>query len=63
MRPTPTGQRNQQVDVLEKYGYDARKLFLEGTAADRAIFQQSDPAIAEHYARTVAYEEQVCGEG
>jgi hypothetical protein len=52
---------NQQVDVLEKYGYDARKLFLEGSAADRAIFQKSDPAIADHYARTVAYEEQVCG--
>jgi hypothetical protein len=51
----------QQVDVLEKYGYDARKLFLEGTKADRAIFQKSDPAIADHYARTLAYEQQVCG--
>jgi len=54
-------QLNQQADVIEKFGYDARKLFLEGSAADRAIFQRSDPAIAEHYARTVAYEEQVCG--
>jgi hypothetical protein len=54
-------QRNQQVDVLEKYGYDVRKLFLEGTADDRAAFQRSDPRIADHYARTVAYEEQVCG--
>jgi hypothetical protein len=52
---------NQQVDVLEKYGYDARKLFLDGTAADRAILQKSAPAIAGHYARAVAYEEQVCG--
>jgi hypothetical protein len=53
-------QANQQVDVLEKFGYDARKLMLEGTHADRAIFQRSDPAIAGHYARTIAYEEQVC---
>jgi hypothetical protein len=54
-------QMNQQADVIAKFGYDARKLFLEGSTADRAIFQRSDPAIAEHYARTVAYEEQVCG--
>ena len=54
-------QRNEQVDVLEKYGYDVRKLFLDGSVEDRAAFQRSDPAIADHYARTVAYEEQVCG--
>jgi hypothetical protein len=53
-------QRNQQVDVLEKYGYDVRRLLLEGSKEDRAIFQRSDPSIAGHYARTIAYEEQVC---
>jgi len=55
-------QRNQQVDVLEKFGYDVRKLFLDGSVEDRAIFQRSDPAIADHYARTAAYEEQLCGQ-
>jgi hypothetical protein len=55
-------QLNQQVEVMEKFGYDVRKLFLEGSAADRAIFQRSDPAVADHYARTVAYEENVCGQ-
>jgi hypothetical protein len=54
-------QLNQQVEVIEKYGYDIRKLFLEGSAADRAIFHRSDPAIADHYAKVAAYEEQVCG--
>ena len=54
-------QRKQQVEVLEKFGYDVRRLLLDGTPEDRAIFQRSDPAIAGHYARTVAYEEQVCG--
>jgi hypothetical protein len=53
----------QQVDVLEKYGYDVRKLFIEGTRADRQAFQKSDPAIADHFARTLAYEEQLCGDG
>jgi hypothetical protein len=53
----------QQVDVLEKFGYDVRKLFLEGTQADRQTFQKSDPAIADHFARTLAYEEQLCGDG
>jgi hypothetical protein len=55
-------ERNQQVDVLEKFGYDVRKLFLDGSVEDRAIFQRSDPAIADHYARTAAYEEQLCGQ-
>jgi hypothetical protein len=54
-------QRHQLVAVLEKFGYDVRKLFLEGSAADRATFQRSDPAVAGHYARTVGYEEQLCG--
>jgi hypothetical protein len=54
--------RNQQVDVIAKFGYDARKLFLEGTEADRLTFQHSDPAVADHYARALAYEQQLCGE-
>lgn len=51
---------NEKLDVIEKYGYDTRKLFLEGSAEDRAVFQDSDPAIADHYARVLAYEEQLC---
>ncbi len=53
--------RGPWTDVVEKYDYDARKLMLDGTAADRATFNFSDPAVAEHYAREQAYEEQVCG--
>jgi hypothetical protein len=54
-------QRNEQADTFAKYGYDVRKIFLDGSPEDRAVVQRSDPAIAEHYARTIAYEEQVCG--
>lgn len=47
-------------DVLKKFDYDVRRLLLEGTANDRAAFQQSDPAIRKQHARVAAYEEQVC---
>jgi len=49
------------VPALQRYGYDLRRLLLEGTPADRAALQSSDPAIFEAFSRTVAYEEQLCG--
>jgi hypothetical protein len=49
------------VPALQRYGYDLRRLLLEGTPADRAALQSSDPAIFDAFSRTLAYEEQLCG--
>jgi hypothetical protein len=49
--------------VLEHHGYDVRHLVLDGTAEERAIFQSTDPAIRDHFARVRAYDEQLCPEG
>ena len=55
--------RDKQLPVLAKFGYDMRKVLLDGTPADRAALNKSAPAIRDHYARTLAYEQQVCGLG
>jgi hypothetical protein len=50
----------KQRPVLAKYGYDMKKVLLEGSARDRQALQLTGKSIRDHYARTVAYEEQVC---
>ena len=51
----------RQLEVLEKFDYDIRRLLLEGSAKDVAVFTYWDPAIIKHQTRVTAYEEQVCG--
>ena len=46
--------------AVEKYGFDPRRIFLEGTQDELLAWQSSAPAIREHYARVTAYDEQVC---
>jgi hypothetical protein len=53
--------RTRWSDVFAKFGYDIRRIWLEGTPEDRAVFTLSHPGVVEHAARTKAYEEQVCG--
>jgi hypothetical protein len=47
--------------VLEKFDYDLRRILLEGSAEDIAVFTYWDPAIVDHDSRVTAYQEQVCG--
>ena len=51
-----------KIPLLARYGYDIRRVLLEGTPAERAILQSWDPAVVDSYRRTVAYEQQWCGE-
>jgi hypothetical protein len=52
--------REKKIPLTGRYDYDIRRLLLEGTAAERAVLQSTDPAIREHYARVAAYEQQLC---
>lgn len=54
-------QRGRQRDVLEANDYDMRAILLHGLAKERQALQLTDPAIRDRFARTVAYEQQVCG--
>jgi hypothetical protein len=47
--------------VLEDYGYDLRRLLLEGSEADLAVFNYWDPEIRKQDGRVTTYQEQVCG--
>jgi hypothetical protein len=49
------------VPTLERYGYDIRRLLVEGTVDDRTVFQSADPAVRDAFGRVVAYDEQMCG--
>ena len=53
--------RTRQLKVLEEFDYDIRRLLLEGSAKDVAVFTFWDPAIIKHNTRVAAYEEQFCG--
>jgi hypothetical protein len=53
--------RTRKVEVLEDYDYDLRRLLLEGSEADLAVFNYWDPAIRKQDSRVTAYQEQVCG--
>ena len=54
--------RTRKLKVLEEFDYDLRRLLLEGTAEDLAVFTYFDPAIIEQDSRRTAYHEQVCGD-
>jgi hypothetical protein len=53
--------RTRWRDVFAKFGYDIRRVYVDGTPEDRAVFTLSHPDVVEHVARDKAYEEQVCG--
>jgi hypothetical protein len=53
--------RTRKLRVLEKFDYDLRRILLEGSAEDVAVFTYWDPGIAQHDSRITAYQEQVCG--
>jgi hypothetical protein len=52
--------RTRWSDVLAEYGYDIRRVYLDATPEDLAVFNRTHPAVLEHTSRTTAYEEQVC---
>jgi hypothetical protein len=53
--------RTRKLKVLEEFDYDVRRILLEGSAQDLAVFTYWDPAIVDHDSRITAYQEQVCG--
>jgi hypothetical protein len=53
--------RTRWSDVMARYGYDLRGIYLDGTPEELAVFNRSHPDVLEHTSRTTAYEEQVCG--
>jgi hypothetical protein len=52
--------RTRWSDVVAKYGYDLRGIYLDATPEDLAVFNRTHPDVLEHASRTTAYEEQVC---
>ena len=45
---------------MAEYDYDTRRIWLDGTPEDRAVFTLSHPDVVEQDSRLTAYEEQVC---
>ena len=52
--------RTRWSDVLAKYDYDIRGIYLDATPEDLAVFNRTHPDVLEHASRNTAYEEQVC---
>jgi hypothetical protein len=52
--------RTRWSDVIAEFDYDIRRIWLDATPEDRAVFSLSHPDVVEHSSRTTAYEEQVC---
>jgi hypothetical protein len=52
--------RTRWSDVMARYGYDLRRIYLGGSPEDLAVFNRTHPDVVEHASRTTAYEEQVC---
>lgn len=53
-------QADRAGPVLEKYGYDVRRVLLEGSAEERRVFNSDAPEIRDPVARVEAYQAQVC---
>ena len=53
--------RGRWGDVVERYGYDLRRIYLDATPEDLAVFNRTHPDVVDHVAREVAYENQICG--
>ena len=47
-------------DVVSTYGYDLRKIYVDATPEDLAVFNRTHPDVVEHASRITAYAEQVC---
>jgi hypothetical protein len=54
--------QHQHLPLLERRGYDFRKILLDGPQADREILNSTSPEVRNHFARIAAYDEQVCGQ-
>ena len=52
--------RSRKLEVLEDFDYDLRRVMLEGSAEDLAVFTYWDPAIVEQDGRVTAYVGQLC---
>jgi hypothetical protein len=52
--------RTRWSDVISELDYDIRRVWVDGTPEDRAVFTFSHPDIVEHDSRLTAYEKQVC---
>jgi hypothetical protein len=52
--------RTRWSDVIAEFDYDIRRIWLDSTPEDRAVFALFHPDVVQHAARTTAYEEQVC---
>jgi hypothetical protein len=52
--------RTRWSDVVAKYDYDIRNIYLDATPEDLAVFNRTHPDVLEHTSRTTAYENQVC---
>jgi hypothetical protein len=53
--------RTRWSDVVAQYDYDLRRIYLDGTPEDLAVFNRSHPDVVEHASCTTAYEDQLCG--
>jgi hypothetical protein len=53
--------RSRWTDVVARYDYDIRRIYVDATPEDLAVFNRTHPDLLEHSSRTTAYEEQVCG--
>lgn len=56
-----TWWNEQQKPVVARYGYDLKKVLIEGSTKDREAMQLTDKKIRDQFARVLAYEQQVCG--
>lgn len=52
--------RTRWSDVMARYGYDLRGIYLNGSPEDLAVFNRTHPDVLEHTSRNTAYEEQAC---
>jgi hypothetical protein len=52
--------RTRWSDVVARYGYDLRRIYLDATPEDLAVFNRTHPDVLEHTSQDTAYEEQVC---
>jgi hypothetical protein len=52
--------RRSWSEVVAENDYDIRRIWLDGTPEDRAVFTFSHPDVLDHHTRLTAYEEKVC---
>jgi hypothetical protein len=52
--------RTRWSDIAEQYDFDLRRILLDATPEDRAVFNRSHPEVIRHWSRASAYAQQVC---